>query len=417
MIRPRAYPPLTALLLIAPSFLPGPALADWIPLTIDRHVTAEATYMGVTDGPWAIDADYMGPFDDTAEGYVNYVVPCEEDPENGCEVGSASSGAHQLSNFVPNGATFSGQTGGSWYGLPSGSYAFDNLFHFKFRLLTNHRIWFYFEVHPGDWPSVGLTRGHIKLENAWGEPFYDVTSGAVTDSGFLAPGDYVLEARSWGGQNAETWQGAVYGGWFVCAPDTAPTLPYQPSDQTVFSGATATFSVGTTCAAGTPTYQWRRNLVPLSNDARISGANGPTLTIRNAGPADAGSYDVVVTCAGTSRPSSQARLTVTTTTTGAGPGEPVGPVPVFRLRAPTPNPFGGSTAIAYEAARPVPVTATVYDTRGAKVKTILEGVISTSGSIRWSGETASGRRAPAGIYFVRVEGGGVKETRKVILVP
>jgi hypothetical protein len=416
MTRSRAHLFLALLLLAAPALVPIPAIATWIPLTVNRYVTAEATYFDVTDGPWTIDGSYIGPFDDTAEGYVDYKVPCEEDPE-GCFVGSSYSASHQLSNFVPNGVTFSGQTGGNWYGPHSGHYAFDNLFHVKFRLLTNHRIWFYFQVAQGDWSTTGLTRGHIKLENAWGDDFYYVTQGAVTDSGFLAPGDYVLEARAWGDQNAETWQGAAYGGWFTCVPDTAPTLPYQPSDLTVGCGGTATFSVGTTCAAGTPTYQWRRNLLPLSNDARISGANGPTLTIRNACTADAGSYDAIVTCAGTSRPSSQARLTVTTTTTGVEPGEePVGPVPVFRLRAPTPNPFGSSTAIAYEAARPIRVTATVYDARGAKVRTLLDDVASGTGAIRWNGESASGHRAPAGIYFVQVEGGGMRETKKVILI-
>jgi hypothetical protein len=146
--------------------------------------------------------------------------------------------------------------------------------------------------------------------------------------------------------------------------------------------------------------------------------NGPTLTIQNACTADAGSYDAIVTCAGTSRPSRQARLTITTTTTGVDAGaELVGPVPVFRLRAPTPNPFRGSTALAYEAMRPVHVVATVYDAHGAKVRMLVDDVASTTGTLRWNGETTSGRRAPAGIYFLRVEGSGVSETRKLVLMP
>jgi len=415
MTRPRPHQIVVVLLLAIPALAPLPAFATWIPITTTRYVTAEATYFGVTDGPWTIDGSYIGPFDAMQPAYVEYKEPCEDDPE-GCYEGSSSSTSHQLSNFVPDGVTLSGQTGGAWDGSHGGSYSFDNLFHHKFRLLQNHRIWFYFNVQPGDWSGTGLTRGYMKLENAWGEPFYYVTSGAVNDSGFLAPGDYTLEARAWGDQNADNWQGAAYAGWFTCTPDTATTLPFQPSDQTIGAGGTATFTVGTTCATGTPAYQWRRNLVPLSNNARISGANGPTLTIRNVTAADAGSYDVIVTCSGITRPSSQARLTVTTTPTGVDVAEEVGPVPVFRLRGPTPNPFVGFTALAYEAARPVRVRATVYDAHGAKVRTLMDDVATGSGVIRWGGDTSSGRRAPAGIYFVVVEGGGAQETKKVVLV-
>ncbi|HET9233550.1 MAG TPA: T9SS type A sorting domain-containing protein [Candidatus Eisenbacteria bacterium] len=418
MNRARARVLLASLTSLCLLFLPDSSSATWIHLAIERYVQAEATYMGVTDGPFTLDANFAGFFDETAEGYVEYKEPCEDDPE-GCFVGSSSSAAHQLSNFVPDGVTFSGQTGGTLYGIPDGSYSFDNLFHVRFKLLTIHRYELYWQVDPGDWVNTQLTRGYIRLQGPNFLTFEEVTSGALSDSGFLAPGEYVLEARSWGDRTGEeSWQGAVFGGWFTCTPDTTTTLPYQPSDLTIGVGGTATFTVGTTCGTGTPSYQWRRNLVPLTNGGRISGANGPTLTIQNAGPSDAGAYDVIVTCGGSARPSRLAQLAVVTTTTGVeANGEFVGPVPALSVRAPAPNPFLSSTSIAYEASHPVRVTAIVYDARGAKVRTLLDDVATGSGIIRWSGETSLGRRAPAGVYFLRVEGGGVRETKKIVLAP
>jgi hypothetical protein len=57
--------------------------------------------------------------------------------------------------------------------------------------------------------------------------------------------------------------------------------------RTVTIGATVQFGVTATSAVP-PTFQWRKNGVPIQN------ATGDFLTISNAGPADAGSYSVLV---------------------------------------------------------------------------------------------------------------------------
>jgi autotransporter-associated beta strand protein len=69
---------------------------------------------------------------------------------------------------------------------------------------------------------------------------------------------------------------------------TPPSITTQPSAQSVNSGGTAIFSV-TADGDPLPSYQWRKD------GSNISGANGATLTISNASPADAGNYDVVIT--------------------------------------------------------------------------------------------------------------------------
>jgi hypothetical protein len=77
---------------------------------------------------------------------------------------------------------------------------------------------------------------------------------------------------------------------------TTPSFNLHPASQTVFSGNTATLTAGAT-AIGTPTYQWFKDNQPLSNSARFSGVNTPTLTISpvarqgsEPGWTDAGQY-------------------------------------------------------------------------------------------------------------------------------
>jgi len=80
----------------------------------------------------------------------------------------------------------------------------------------------------------------------------------------------------------------------VNTPLTPPHIDIQPLPQTVAEGGTATFTVA---ASGTAplAYQWRKNTVPLTDGAPISGATTATLTVVPVSPGDAGSYDVVVT--------------------------------------------------------------------------------------------------------------------------
>ena len=68
----------------------------------------------------------------------------------------------------------------------------------------------------------------------------------------------------------------------------------QPQDLNRLVGASAWFSVS---ADGLPApgYQWRFNGTNLVNSDRVSGANGPRLTLSALVMADAGNYDVVVT--------------------------------------------------------------------------------------------------------------------------
>lgn len=83
----------------------------------------------------------------------------------------------------------------------------------------------------------------------------------------------------------------------------APAITTQPQSLTVPQGQTATFSVIAT-GNPTPTYQWRKNAVNITN------ATAATYAIANVQPADSGLYSVVVTNSAGNVTSSNAKLTV-----------------------------------------------------------------------------------------------------------
>lgn len=84
----------------------------------------------------------------------------------------------------------------------------------------------------------------------------------------------------------------------------------QPQAQTVFATSTVTLSVATT-GSEPITYQWKKDNVDLTNDARISGVNSATLTISDAALADSGSYTVAISNLNNAVTSDAAALTVT----------------------------------------------------------------------------------------------------------
>lgn len=87
--------------------------------------------------------------------------------------------------------------------------------------------------------------------------------------------------------------------------------------------------------------------------------------------------------------------------------------PIIQLRQNVPNPFSGSTAIEYVTPNGTEAQISVYDVAGRLV-TRLRGV---DGRVTWDGVAASGRRAPSGIYFYRIDlPGHGAVTKKMVLL-
>jgi len=121
------------------------------------------------------------------------------------------------------------------------------------------------------------------------------------------------------------------------------------------------------------------------------------------------------------------RLVVCATPTRAGPdtcfvtvssNDPLSPavIPVlvqsvtgvpgrfFRILYPSPNPFQDETRVQFNLPEAMRVTADVWSVSGRRVKTLLDHELQDRGirELLWTGDDDAGRRAAAGIYFVRV---------------
>ncbi len=91
----------------------------------------------------------------------------------------------------------------------------------------------------------------------------------------------------------------------LCGSDTAtgfsisnPTINIvtQPANISACEGQTVEFNVNATFSGGSELkYQWRKDGIELTDNARISGTNTPKLVISNINLNDAGYYDVVLT--------------------------------------------------------------------------------------------------------------------------
>ena len=84
----------------------------------------------------------------------------------------------------------------------------------------------------------------------------------------------------------------------------------------------------------------------------------------------------------------------------------------FALHGSFPNPFQEQTTIRYELPEEREVTIAVHDARGRKVRTLLRGEAQ-----RGRQETTFAAEGLAsGVYFVRMQAGDYRETRKLVLV-
>jgi len=88
------------------------------------------------------------------------------------------------------------------------------------------------------------------------------------------------------------------------------------------------------------------------------------------------------------------------------------------LEGNVPNPFNPMTEIRFVAGpRPVTVRLKVYDVSGRLVRTLHDGVHPAGhGKVVWNGRDERGGEVPSGLYFARLEIGGQRFTRKMMLV-
>ncbi len=91
--------------------------------------------------------------------------------------------------------------------------------------------------------------------------------------------------------------------------------------------------------------------------------------------------------------------------------------PVRGLDQNRPNPFNPFTLISYSIEREGPVTLTVFDPGGRKLRTFEQGVQAPGRhAVVWDGTDERGARQSSGMYLYRLQADGHSLTRKMMLV-
>ena len=89
----------------------------------------------------------------------------------------------------------------------------------------------------------------------------------------------------------------------------------------------------------------------------------------------------------------------------------------FALGKNYPNPFNPETVIPYSLPGRAPVKLTVYDVRGAKVRTLVDQVLPGGHhATRWDGRDDAGQQVASGVYLYRLAITGAEQTGRMALV-
>lgn len=154
-------------------------------------------------------------------------------------------------------------------------------------------------------------------------------------------------------------------------------------------------------------YQWTQSSVP------VQGATSATWI---AGPLDESSYGQYRCSDGTGAQSRWIHVSPYFDTTAA-PEAPAAAA-VFALERNRPNPFNPKTEIAFSLPEAGRVDLAVYDLKGRRVRTLIDGVRGAGRHVaEWSGNDDADRQVSAGVYFGVLRSPQGVLTRKLTLLP
>jgi Domain of unknown function (DUF1929) len=104
---------------------------------------------------------------------------------------------------------------------------------------------------------------------------------------------------------------------------------------------------------------------------------------------------------------------------GPRPGEPGSALPrAFALHQNQPNPFAAATTIGFALPVASPVRLEVFDLLGRRVRTLADRRYEPGEhEVTWDRRTARGGLAAPGLYFCRLEAGGFRARRAMMVVP
>ncbi len=100
------------------------------------------------------------------------------------------------------------------------------------------------------------------------------------------------------------------------------------------------------------------------------------------------------------------------------PTEAAAMIKAIHLFQNQPNPFSPNTQIRFELPKAGEAELQIFSPDGRLVRTLVTGERDTgSHTVRWDGLDATGNRAAGGVYFYNLRAPGIKESRRMILLP
>ena len=89
----------------------------------------------------------------------------------------------------------------------------------------------------------------------------------------------------------------------------------------------------------------------------------------------------------------------------------------FLLNQNYPNPFNPDTNISFSLTEADKVEIIIYNSKGQKVRTLVNGNYSAGEHVvNWNGKTDGQKSAPSGVYFYRMGKDGIYLNKKMILL-
>jgi flagellar hook assembly protein FlgD len=91
----------------------------------------------------------------------------------------------------------------------------------------------------------------------------------------------------------------------------------------------------------------------------------------------------------------------------------------YALAQNAPNPFNPETTLRYVLPEVADVRLVIYDLRGRRVRTLVQGYQEPGGyAVVWDGRDGAGREVASGIYCYRLEAvdRGFVQTKRMVLI-
>ena len=278
---------------------------------------------------------------------------------------------------------------------------------------------FYHNGWSGTVYPPGLYRlASIVATVATGNPRVDIVArhtagrGARTSFATACPANGERDHRDKLGYNWFDADGA--------GPDVAPRV-VAPELMLPQDGAQAVVDVTVSDPDCDPIISLTANLsgLPAGNDAVFTPNGSNTVGQLTWTPTANDSGDYSVTFGASDGLPALTRTTlihVIGAAAGVGENEATPPA-FFGLAQNRPNPFNPTTLIEFNTPSPGRARLVVYDLAGRLVRELVnEVMIAGKHSARWSGEDSRGRAVGSGIYWYRLETGGLSRERRMVLL-